>query len=71
MSQRALYRRSAPQMTHAAAALRPPHEMTPVKPVYKLSCRHCHKLVCCRGMRAILLADSKIELYSTDIPSSS
>lgn len=43
----------------------------PLKPVYKLLCRYCHNMVCARGMRAILLADTNIELYSTDIPSTS
>ncbi|RCH90309.1 Protein fam72a [Rhizopus stolonifer] len=43
--------------------------VTPVKPVYKLMCRHCTTTVCTRGMKAILLADTTIELYSTDTPS--
>jgi hypothetical protein len=43
--------------------------VTPVKPVYKLMCRHCTTPVCARGMKAILLADTTIELYSTDTPS--
>jgi hypothetical protein len=43
--------------------------VTPVKPVYKLKCRHCSTIVCARGMKAILLADLAIELYSTDTPS--
>lgn len=43
--------------------------VTPVKPVYKLNCRHCSTAVCARGMKAILLADTAIELYSTDTPS--
>ena len=43
----------------------------PLKPVYKLLCRYCHNMVCARGMRAILLADTNIELYSTDIPATS
>lgn len=38
------------------------------KIVYKLSCTYCKTPVCNRAMRAILLADTKIELYSTDIP---
>ncbi|CAO3637511.1 unnamed protein product [Mucor hiemalis] len=45
--------------------------VTPVKPVYKLNCRHCSTVVCARGMKAILLADTAIELYSTDTPSQS
>ncbi|KAI7888112.1 FAM72 protein-domain-containing protein, partial [Mucor mucedo] len=48
-----------------------PGLVTPVKPVYKLNCRHCSTTVCARGMKAILLADTTIELYSTDTPSQS
>ncbi|CAO3693102.1 unnamed protein product [Rhizopus stolonifer] len=44
---------------------------SPVKPVYKLTCKHCHTIVCARSMKAILLADTRIELYSTDTPSQS
>ncbi|KAI8338036.1 FAM72 protein-domain-containing protein [Chlamydoabsidia padenii] len=47
-----------------------PSDVVPVKLVYKLLCRHCQHMVCARGMKAILLADVKIELYSTDTPSS-
>ncbi|KAI9491472.1 FAM72 protein-domain-containing protein [Zychaea mexicana] len=45
--------------------------VAPLKPVYRLLCKHCRTIVCARGMRAILLADTKIELYSTDIPATS
>lgn len=38
------------------------------KIVYRLKCLYCSIPVCERAMRAILLADTKIELYSTDIP---
>lgn len=38
------------------------------KIVYRLNCLYCKTHVCDRAMRAILLADTKIELYSTDIP---
>lgn len=38
------------------------------KIVFELSCRGCATRVCNRAMKAILLADTKIELYSTDIP---
>jgi hypothetical protein len=38
------------------------------KIVYKLNCAYCKIPVCDRGMRAILLADTKVELFSTDIP---
>lgn len=40
------------------------------KIVFSLSCRYCNSQVCGRAMRAILLADTKVELYSTDIPPS-
>ncbi|KAI9301458.1 FAM72 protein-domain-containing protein [Cunninghamella echinulata] len=43
----------------------------PIKLVYNLFCRHCNNNVCTRGMKAILLADTQIELYSTDIPTPS
>ncbi|KAI9486658.1 MAG: protein FAM72, partial [Benjaminiella poitrasii] len=38
------------------------------KHVYKLLCKHCKAIVCVRGMKAFLLADSSVELYSTDRP---
>lgn len=38
------------------------------KIVYQLRCSYCWQKVCNRAMKAILLADTKIELYSTDIP---
>ncbi|EGF83481.1 hypothetical protein BATDEDRAFT_7046, partial [Batrachochytrium dendrobatidis JAM81] len=31
-------------------------------------CRHCESLMCLRGMRAILLGNAEVELFSTDIP---
>ncbi|ORX90793.1 hypothetical protein K493DRAFT_229675 [Basidiobolus meristosporus CBS 931.73] len=40
------------------------------KTVCILSCRSCHTTVCQRGMNAILLADTRVELFSTDsVPS--
>ncbi|CAO3634922.1 unnamed protein product [Cunninghamella blakesleeana] len=42
----------------------------PIKIVYDLFCRHCNSNVCTRGMKSILLADTHIELYSTDTPTS-
>ncbi|KAK9720917.1 hypothetical protein K7432_003839 [Basidiobolus ranarum] len=36
------------------------------KTVCILSCRSCQTTVCLRGMKAILLADTRVELYSTD-----
>ncbi|XP_064399435.1 protein FAM72A-like [Halichondria panicea] len=38
------------------------------KPVYELHCMHCENTVCLRGMKAILLADRSVELFSTDHP---
>ncbi|EXX55481.1 hypothetical protein RirG_225130 [Rhizophagus irregularis DAOM 197198w] len=38
------------------------------KTVCKLNCAHCDNSVCARGMKAMLLADTRIELYSTDVP---
>ncbi|KAL5014668.1 hypothetical protein ScPMuIL_008938 [Solemya velum] len=38
------------------------------KPVYCLDCCFCGSTVCRRGMKAILLADTKTELFSTDVP---
>lgn len=38
------------------------------KHVYELVCLHCQTNICSRAMRAILLADVKIELFSTDTP---
>lgn len=40
------------------------------KIVYELHCRFCQDHICGRAMRAILLADTKVELYSTDVPPS-
>ncbi|RKP02543.1 hypothetical protein CXG81DRAFT_10674 [Caulochytrium protostelioides] len=37
------------------------------KPVCLLQCAYCDTMVCQRGMKAILLADTRVELYSTDI----
>lgn len=36
------------------------------KVVYVLECKTCGSQLCRRGMRAILLADTTIQLYSTD-----
>lgn len=38
------------------------------KTVVKLECKYCERSICARGMRALLLADTKVELYSTDLP---
>ncbi|XP_078500709.1 protein FAM72A [Lissotriton helveticus] len=33
-----------------------------------LYCGFCHHVLSCRGMKAVLLADTERDLYSTDIP---
>ena len=38
------------------------------KVVCVLDCKHCGTEVCKRGMKAILLADINVELFSTDSP---
>ncbi|XP_071083103.1 protein FAM72A-like [Haliotis cracherodii] len=38
------------------------------KNVYSLDCIFCGSNVCRRGMKAVLLADTRTEMYSTDIP---
>ncbi|RIB25510.1 FAM72 protein [Gigaspora rosea] len=38
------------------------------KAVCKLNCTYCDSRVCVRGMKAMLLADTRVELYSTDVP---
>ncbi|KAJ3404716.1 hypothetical protein CcCBS67573_g03726 [Chytriomyces confervae] len=38
------------------------------KAVCKLFCNHCKELLCRRGMKAILLGNTKVELFSTDSP---
>lgn len=60
-----------PSAIHAQRRTRydPSGYAAPIKPVYKLACKHCHTVVCARSMKAILLADTRIELYSTDTPS--
>lgn len=41
---------------------------SPKKSVYLLHCSYCSKFVCHRGMKATLLANTSIHLYSTDAP---
>ncbi|KAJ3413702.1 Protein fam72a [Chytridiales sp. JEL 0842] len=38
------------------------------KAVCNLNCKHCGETMCQRGMKAILLGNTKVELYSTDTP---
>ncbi|XP_068714572.1 protein FAM72B-like [Montipora capricornis] len=44
------------------------HPAFQTKCVVKLECKYCERNICARGMRALLLADTKVELYSTDLP---
>ncbi|KAF9937437.1 Protein fam72a [Mortierella alpina] len=44
------------------------HPQFRAKAVCRLTCKSCLSDVCMRGMKAILLADSRVELYSTDRP---
>ncbi|KAH6587708.1 hypothetical protein BASA50_011312 [Batrachochytrium salamandrivorans] len=43
------------------------HPSFRLKTVCSLECRYCDQEICRRGMKAILLADTKVELYSTDL----
>ncbi|KAG0003494.1 Protein fam72a [Entomortierella chlamydospora] len=38
------------------------------KTVCRMDCRYCSAVICLRGMKAMLLADTTVELYSTDHP---
>ncbi|XP_071961656.1 protein FAM72A-like [Antedon mediterranea] len=38
------------------------------KRVMKLLCKFCDSCICTRGMRAVLLSDTNVHLYSTDMP---
>jgi hypothetical protein len=56
--------------TATTATANPPvHPHFQRKQVYELLCKHCSALLCWRGMKANLLGDTKVELYSTDVPS--
>ncbi|KAI3370248.1 hypothetical protein L3Q82_025029, partial [Scortum barcoo] len=41
------------------------------KCVTQVNCIFCDSLLCTRGMKAVLLADTEVELFSTDIPPNS
>ncbi|XP_028652516.1 protein FAM72A isoform X1 [Erpetoichthys calabaricus] len=41
------------------------------KCVSLIFCKFCENILCTRGMKAVLLADNEVELYSTDIPPNS
>ncbi|XP_077983257.1 protein FAM72B-like [Glandiceps talaboti] len=44
------------------------HPAFKAKTVLELQCKFCENTVCSRGMKAILLADTSVELFSTDFP---
>ena len=44
------------------------HPAFQAKTVVRLECKYCERCICARGMRALLLADTSVELYSTDLP---
>ena len=52
-------------MSHSNCNLHPSFQS---KSVYELTCNICEALICARGMKAILLADRNVQLYSTDLP---
>lgn len=56
-------RRPAPASAASIAAMHPSFRS---KAVCLLKCGFCSSEICRRGMRAILLADTSVELYSTD-----
>eukprot|EP00842_Homolaphlyctis_polyrhiza_P004127 jgi/Hompol1/4715/HPOL_003847-RA len=55
-----------PRIMHNANVSMRPHFRSKV--VCVLDCKHCGTEVCRRGMKAILLADMNVELFSTDSP---
>lgn len=59
-----------PVSPSTTSAANPPavHPHFRSKRVCTLTCKHCVRPVCKRGMKAILLADTSVELYSTDTP---
>ncbi|KAG5458115.1 MAG: hypothetical protein BJ554DRAFT_1727 [Olpidium bornovanus] len=62
---------AGPAHSQAPAARNSSNSMHPQfrsKAVCKLTCVACEATVCSRGMKAILLADTRVELYSTDTP---
>lgn len=46
------------------------HPQFQSKAVCQISCLHCDRVMCKRGMKAILLGNTKSELFSTDAPPS-
>ncbi|KAI9202429.1 FAM72 protein-domain-containing protein [Polychytrium aggregatum] len=65
-----------PSATALASPFRGPSHSPSVHPQFRnkvvciLTCRHCQTAICHRGMKAILLGDTRVELYSTDTPPS-
>lgn len=57
-----------PQQQYSTYVSRPQNPALRNKIVYRLACAACSLPVTHRSMKAILLADTKVELFSTDIP---
>jgi FAM72 protein len=57
-----------PNATPPAAQNPSIHPQFRSKTVCRLFCTHCDSALCERGMRAILLGNINVELFSTDIP---
>ncbi|KAJ3107642.1 Protein fam72a [Phlyctochytrium planicorne] len=56
----------APPPAPASSSTSSVHPSFRSKSVCKLQCKFCVQQICKRGMKAILLADTRVELYSTD-----
>ena len=66
MNYASLLRQAQPAVDARANSSTRPQFRTKV--VCELSCKYCQRGVCRRGMKAILLADMAVELFSTDMP---
>ncbi|KAI8913476.1 FAM72 protein-domain-containing protein [Gorgonomyces haynaldii] len=56
-------RRQYQQRRYSSASVHPSFRS---KAVCQLNCKFCNIAICHRGMKAILLADTRVELFSTD-----
>ena len=54
--------------TNISSFITPRSRGTRSKTVTQLTCEFCSILICDRGLKAILLSNSKVELFSTDVP---
>lgn len=66
MAQPFLYYFSPFQDERMNRMLRQTLEVPRRKPVCELTCASCLNYLCSRAMKAVLLADNQVELYSTD-----